>query len=89
MVVFFWTNPHEILRNMFLSILQIARFFEDEPMVLQIWGKQKPGRKKPVNLAAKLGQTTRDIMKAESLRKSQGGKKSKKVNSLWTKSPKK
>ena len=64
----------------FFSFYQISRFFENEPMVVAIWGKQKPGRQKPVNLAAKLGQTTRDIMKAEALRKSQGGKKTKKVS---------
>ena len=48
-------------------------------MSIKVLGKQKPDRKKPVNLAARLGQTTRDIMKAETLRKSQGGKVSKKV----------
>lgn len=60
---------------------QILSFLTSKPMIIQIWGKQKPGRVKPVNNAAKLGQTTRDIMKAEALRKSQGGKATKKVSS--------
>ena len=51
-------------------------------MSIQILGKQRADRKKPVNMAAKLGKTTRDIMKAEALRKSQGGKVSKKVMSF-------
>lgn len=51
-------------------------------MIILILGKQKPDRNKPVNNAAKLGQTTREIMKAESLRKSLGGKVSKKVRYL-------
>ena len=51
-------------------------------MAIQILGKQRPDRKKPINMAARLGQTTRDIMKAENLRKSQGGKVSKKVKYL-------
>lgn len=57
---------------------KILSFLTSKPMIIQIWGKQKPGRVKPVNNAAKLGQTTRDIMKAEALRKSQGGKATKK-----------
>ena len=51
-------------------------------MAIQILGKQRPDRKKPINMAARLGQTTRDIMKAENLLKSQGGKVSKKVKYL-------
>eukprot|EP00111_Clytia_hemisphaerica_P004193 TCONS_00011996-protein len=62
---------------------KIAKFFEEEPMSIKVLGKQKPDRKKPLNLAARLGQTTRDIMKAETLRKSQGGKVSKKTAVDW------
>ena len=43
-------------------------------MIVQVWGKQKSDFSKPVNNAARLGQTTREIMKAEALRKSLVGK---------------
>ena len=52
-------------------------------MIVQIWGKQKSDFSKPVNNAARLGQTTREIMKAEALRKSLGGRVSKKVSWIY------
>ena len=52
-------------------------------MIVQIWGKQKSDFSKPVNNAARLGQTTREIMKAEALRKSLGGKVTKKVSWIY------
>eukprot|EP00795_Rhopilema_esculentum_P014434 gene14434-5491_t len=48
---------------------KVLDFLAEKPVIVQIWGKQKSECKKPVNKAAKEGQTTKEIMAARILKK--------------------
>lgn len=48
---------------------QVLNFLAEKPVIVQIWGKQKADCKKPVNRAAREGQSTKDIMAARILKK--------------------
>lgn len=48
---------------------KVLNFLADKPVIVQIWGKQNSERKKPINKAAKQGQSTKEIMAARILKK--------------------